>query len=186
MKSPLMIWVLAFSLGLNLVFLAGTGVILYGVPKEAVHAAVSGKPPFTRVLQFDEDRLKLTAEQRRKFKEIRERWERDEWQDRTASLDRINRLGGVLVQEEITTSTLRPLLREIRHHSDDFFVRLGRAIRECRAVLSPEQNKIFTQMLQERFEQFQGMLRRRMQRHQHWLGAQPGKVPPPPANATGH
>lgn len=153
MNGRLITWCLAFSLGLNIVLV---GMVLTHLAQGSwptqPAAATPAASPATHVLQFDEKRLKLSPEQREQFREIRDRWLNNEKKAKSAGVERIAKISEMLVRDNATTRTLQPVFREIREHSDDFFMRLTGALQEYRVTLTPEQRVTFNLMLQERFD----------------------------------
>lgn len=163
MTNRLVIWALAFSLGLNIVLV---GMVVSHMTKgpwtgQQAVAAPRLSSPATHVLQFDEKRLKLTPEQRDRFREIRDEWLESEKKAKETGVQRISRLSTLLVRDNATTQTLQPVFRDLRDHSDDFFVRLSQSIQAYRAELDPGQRVVFNQMLQERFNALQRFTRQR-------------------------
>lgn len=159
----MIIWALAFSLGLNIVLV---GMVVSHLSQGAwtgpqAVAAPRFSSPATHVLQFDEKRLKLTPEQRERFREIRDAWLESEKKAKETGVQRISRLSTLLVRDNATTQTLQPVFKDLRDHSDDFFVRLSQSIQAYRAALNPEQQVVFNQMLQERFNALQRFTRQR-------------------------
>ena len=170
MNPKLLIWILAFSLGLNMVLVGGAVFHFSRLPPpeppEKHHDA--GSPPFTRILRFDEQRLTLTPSQRQKILAVRERWEQAEWRARGEAMQRMIRLGDLLVRDDLTTASLAPLFDDVRLHSSDFFSRLAQALREYRAVLDAKQNIIFTQLLQERINKLHTAVQGNLGKYQKW------------------
>lgn len=171
MNNRFVVWALAFSLGLNMVLVGMvTSHLMQGSwTPPAKSAAAAPRSPATHVLQFNENRLKLTTLQREQFRIIREGYFNEEKQAKAQGVDRIAKLSACLVRNETTTASLRPIFRDIRDHSDDFFRRLSRTLQAYRATLTPEQRVVFNQMLQERFAALQRFSRQRTFEYEQFI-----------------
>lgn len=171
MNNRFVVWGLAFSFGLNMVLVGMVASHLmqgsWTPPPKS--AAAAPRSPATHVLQFNENRLKLTALQREQFRIIREGYFNEEKQAKAQGVERIAKLSACLVRNETTTASLRPIFRDIRDHSDDFFRRLTRALQAYRAVLTPDQRVVFNQMLQERFAALQRFSRQRSFEYEQFI-----------------
>lgn len=200
MKAFFMPVLLAFSLGLNVVLIVGAVRLANQPPdRPQQHLRVikpggggPGGPPLSMLLRFDEQRLKLTPEQQQAFKEIRERYEREEAKVRANATSQLEPLARTLASEDLTSATLKPFYKEARQYSGGFLTRLAKTIQAQRAVLTPEQNKIFTQLVNERVDKMQAIMQKRMAQDAEKRGPRreqpptppeegPEKTPPPPA-----
>ncbi|MCL5269694.1 MAG: periplasmic heavy metal sensor [bacterium] len=166
MRSRTLAGLLAFSLGLNAVFLVTAGVIWYRIARAP---EIVPPPNAHHPLTFDEDRLGLTPDQRAAFKKIRDRWDAEEAESRHKAMELMIKLGILMVQDHSTSATLTPMLNEVRGQSSEFFVRLDRAIRAERALLNPDQTKIFNLMLRERFKAVNDWIQRVRRRNERLL-----------------
>lgn len=155
MNNRFVVWGLAFSVGLNLVLITMVSYHLSQGLWPAPPARVAARSPMTHTLTFretDMTQLNLTPPQRRQFRRINQQWFIAEQKDKTQGEERIALMSTLLMQDDLSTTTLKPVYTEIRRHSDDFFVRLTSLIQDYRAVLTPRQRLLFNTMLQGRFE----------------------------------
>jgi len=170
------VWLLPFSLGLCAALIAAmAGGWGQRAPRPSPAALAAGPPPGHHVLDVDEDRLQLTAEQRAAFRAIRDRWDAAEQRSRRAALRRMIDCGRLLVSEDLTTATISPLMTVVEEGVEDFTRRIVEALREERALLTPEQNRILTQILGERWQGIEAMLERQLDETTPDPGA-PGKT----------
>lgn len=171
MNNRFVVWGLAFSMGLNMVII---GMVISHLAQGSwtpppSGTAVQPRSPATHVLQFNENRLMLSPVQRDQFRAIRERYFNEEKEAKATGVERIAKLSTALVRNDMTTATLRPIFREIRDHSDDFFRRLTQALQAYRSVLTPDQRIIFNQMLKERFAALQRFSRQRTSEYEQFI-----------------
>ena len=178
MSSRWVGWILAFSLGANAALIAAIGMgWTQHVPGQMPHASLT--PPSGGPLEVDEERLRLSAEQRRAFQTIREHWEVAEQRDRQTMAQRVLQWGPLMAGEDLTTKTVTPLLAVTEDGPASYIRRLIDALREERGLLTPGQNKIMTQMLTERWRGFEAMLERQANDSDSSRNGMPPPGPPP-------
>ncbi len=180
------IWLLAFSLGLNVVLMVSgsgrlRGSLAAAEPETATApASMDDKPAAERDRDRDRDRdrelfdlddaeLGLSAEQKKKILEIRRRMDVEDYQLRLDAAERMESLSRILAREDVTSGTLEPHLAAMSDRSESYMRRLARAIREQRTVLTPEQNEVLTRRLKKRFEEMEAWSERHLRRSRERL-----------------
>jgi Spy/CpxP family protein refolding chaperone len=181
MKSRWMIWTLAFSAGLNVALVAAiaTGWTQPDPPKPMAQRPL---PVGRRLLQVSEDKLALTAEQHVAFQEILDRWDAEERRQRLMTLERMWKVSSLMASGELSPEVLAPIFEAAREGSTNFTERLLEAFREQRTVLTPEQNKVYSEILERRWKYIQGELEENLKE----LNRPPDSGPPVGATPKNH
>ncbi len=168
-------WLLAFSLGLNAVLI---GMALRPAPVEATaqprHEGGPRGGDFNW-LDPEDPELALNADQKQRLEEIRRRMEGEDLLLRKQTVERMESLGRVLVSDQLDSREIEPLLLEMSSGSENFMLRVVRSLREQRAVLDAEQNRLMTKRLAERFEQMVHSSQRRLERSSNRLAERYGQ-----------
>ena len=168
MNSKKLIWLLAFSLGLNVAL----AVYAIGNHQRGSDVAKSSPVKSQYLLQFDETKLNLTPAQSQAFARIRKHWEQEEYNRRVKSIDCMILLAQQLINDDLTTATLQPNLSGVSECSDAFYLRLIHALRAHREVLDKNQNEMFTHVLERRYQELRGMMTSNRERYMSRLQTQ--------------
>lgn len=149
----LMVWVLAFSLGLN-VMLVTMGVMNHNkADAQQTSQTAATQWTYTILFPLDDPELKLTPEQTQKLRELRTRLDRDELQLNVQTADRVARWYQYLLTGNLTQEEIAPYIAESQQGSHDLMMRLVNSMNYHRAVLTPEQNRILTERLRTKFKE---------------------------------
>ena len=159
MTSARLRLLLSISLALNLT-MVGAAVALWSGPGTASPPPVESKASHHPLL-FDEERLGLTPEQSGAFAQLRNEWDATYLEDHKRLNEILLQLYAVTLNEEADESELDHVLGVMRQRSDRSCRKLVDIIRRHRDVLSYEQNREFTLLLQEHFDELNGAVERR-------------------------
>lgn len=178
MKSPLLIGLLSFAIGLNTALLAVTVVkvnrledrlALQSAGREAraesegAEAGGGERGPEKFMLwglpQVDPDRLGLSEPQRQQVKDLKEAWKQDELERRQALLERRDQMPDLFENDEVTMEDLLPFLDQAHEESKARMEALLRSYRAYQEILTPEQQAQFKVMIREQKERHHAMRR---------------------------
>ncbi len=145
----MVVWLLAFSLGLNAIFI-GMWIAYYAKPD----AATTTTPPppaqkkkwvwnTTELFPLDDPEIKLTPEQRQRVLEVRRRIATDELRLNDQTVRNYRHWVKTLTTDKLTSAELDACIAEMCLGTKSRMVRLVHSIEGHRAVLTPEQQKTF-------------------------------------------
>ncbi|MEN6627878.1 MAG: Spy/CpxP family protein refolding chaperone [Candidatus Sumerlaeia bacterium] len=151
--TSLLVGALMFSLGLNVV-LVGMGIA--GRKPDAARPApvpvVQSRTSWTNLFSLDDQKLKLTPEQKANLDQIRRRIDQEELQLNGRTVQRWDRWTQVLVSNNITTGTMTACVDEMTEGTEALMKRSAQSIAAQRAVLDPGQQKVFDEILRCRMK----------------------------------
>ncbi|MCE5231100.1 Spy/CpxP family protein refolding chaperone [bacterium] len=174
-SRSIIVWLLAFSLGLNVMFVAMglSGVSISNAFKKPVPE--SEKWSYTNLFPLDDPELKLTDEQKKKIAEIRKEIDTQELRLNTQTADRVDRWYNFLLgSRDLTEQAIDPYVVEMRYGTKDLMLRLVNSLNRHRALLTPEQDKILEKRLSDKFKELKGYSQKRLSGTKLRLSAQYG------------
>jgi hypothetical protein len=159
------IWLLAFSLGLNAVLVGG-----WLAARAWDETDRGGKHRHGEDwMEVDMDRLTLTGDQRRQWTQIERRHALEEFRQHEKAAQRFDRLGALLLSDDLSTPTLQATLREMSGGMEGFILRRVGELRSKREILTPRQLEMLRGILQERIEQMRQDMRQKLDKQRSRL-----------------
>lgn len=156
----LIVWLLAFSLGLNAIFV---GVGLVTLSNRDTSAETDSAPPpaakqkgswnYTCLFPLDDPDLKLTPEQKERILDIRRQIDVEELRLNHQTVKNYRHWIGVLTSDNLTSAAIDPCIVEMSQGTKDRMMRLMHSINGQRAVLTSEQNLVLDKRLRKQLKE---------------------------------
>lgn len=162
MKSRLLIALLSLGLGLNTALLVVTVVKLErmerrietrpeGIPPESDEDG-GGRSMLFGLPHIDPEELDLTPEQHEKIRRLREAWKEEETERRREFIERRQAIPRLFENEEVSMERLAPLVDQAHQDAKARLAAVVRLYNEYQAILTPEQQARFKELIREQRE----------------------------------
>lgn len=150
----LIVWLLAFSIGLNAIFVC---MGLISLSKRNASATANSTPPpatrekwswnYTNLFPLDDPDLKLTPEQKKQILDVRRQIDIEELRLNHQTVKNYRHWVKALTNDNLTSAGIDPCVVEMSQGIKDRMMRLMHSIDGQRAVLTPEQNLVLNKRL---------------------------------------
>lgn len=167
MKRNVLKWILAFSIGLNLILVGA----LVGWFKPSPSPRKHQREERMHWLQFDEEMLGLTEKQSRAMAELRDQWDREEWENIIRELEAKIKFGDALVEQQSTNyEQYEPQFFQLMDVRLTYYGEIIEIVDAHLDLLDESQREVFWEQLRQKYyEHMRRAMMRGIEKYQQRL-----------------